>query len=448
MRKLPLVFFDVKVIDYAPQRCVHTTCQTECPRRQRRQRTMVDRGTELPCLLSFTVGVYHCPTCGRHWTLQPPNARPHALYTESVRALGVASIDHDGMPIRRVVHRLERDFGLKPCHTTARQWWLDQADSIDVVSIEAKVTAQFSGVLALDEVYDRSFAILVATDPLQNCELGYFVGRTLKAQQVEQMCAALAQRGINPAQIVTDESKLYPKVLAKVWPKAKHALCHFHMSRQATQATIKTVNQIHAKMPKPPKRRRGRPKRRGRPRLDKAKRQARKLVRQSKYLMVKRREKMTDEEVVQMCMAMITEPKLVLVRCFMDTYYNIMEGNPTPKQTRSRRDEFVALWSKSEHEELAKFARKLGQEEVWSKLEVPLYFENGVKTSNHVERDNRAFRKRQKSHYRLRSGRSIEALRKTMMESSAEHRTDQKLRYRFGRYAGEPVRNVVFDVAS
>lgn len=448
MRKLPLMFFDVKVIDHAPQRSVHATCQTECPRRQRRQRTMVDRGTERPCLLSFTVGLYHCPNCNCHWTLQPPDARPYALYTESVRALGVASIDHDGMPMRRVAHRLERDFGIKPCHTTARQWWLDQADSIDVASIEAKVTAQFSGVLALDEVYDRSFAILVATDPLQNCEVAYLVGQTIKAEHVEQMCTALAQRGFNPAQVVTDESKLYPKVLAKVWPGARHALCHFHMSRQATRAAIKTVNQIHAQMPKPPKRRRGRPKRRGRPRQDKAKRQARKQVRQSKYLMVKRREKMTDEEAVRMCMAMITEPKLVLVRCFMDMYYSIMEGNPTPKQARSRRDQFVTFWSSCEHKELARFASKLGQEEVWSKLEVPLYFENAPRTSNHVERDNRAFRKRQKSHYRLRSERSIEALRKTMFLSAAEHRTDDKLCYRFGRYAGEPVRNAVREVSS
>ena len=37
-------------------------------------------------------------------------------------------------------------------------------------------------------------------------------------------------------------------------------------------------------------------------------------------------------------------------------------------------------------------------------------FENADKTSNHVERENREFRKRQKSHYRMRSRASLRAL--------------------------------------
>ena len=39
-----------------------------------------------------------------------------------------------------------------------------------------------------------------------------------------------------------------------------------------------------------------------------------------------------------------------------------------------------------------------------------LDFENAEKTSNHAERENREFRKRQKSHYRIRSLWSIFAL--------------------------------------
>ena len=43
---------------------------------------------------------------------------------------------------------------------------------------------------------------------------------------------------------------------------------------------------------------------------------------------------------------------------------------------------------------------------------------------------------------------SIATLRKTMLLSSAEHRTDHKLSYRFGRYAGESVRNAVREVGA
>mgnify|MGYP000274190276 CR=1 FL=1 len=439
-KQLRLHPFDVKLVQCDPPEALHKNCNTPCKRRQRRTRTLITRHTDVPALLIAAVGVYHCPTCQRHWTSQPPDARPYALYAESVRNLAIDSIDEDGMPMRRVARRLGRDFGLSPHHSTPRQWWLEAAEAINTDVIEAQAISHFSGVLCLDEVYDGPFAILVATDPVQDCQVAYIVDKTIKAQHVERLVDGLARRGLSPAMVLTDDSSLYPAVLARVWPRAKHALCHFHFSMHVTDAAVEVVRQIHAKMPVPPKRKRGRPPKRGRPRKDKAKRASRRAVWKARYLVVKHWQKMDAKELVALAGAMMLAPQLTVVRQFIDEYYGLFEGCPTPHRARVRRDKFVVKWSSSQWPSLAKVARKLGDEAVWKKLVAPLSFIDAPRTTNHVEGDNRTFRKRQKAHYRLRSKRSVVGLRRVLLARSARRRTGCKLLYRFGRYAGTPVR--------
>jgi chromatin segregation and condensation protein Rec8/ScpA/Scc1 (kleisin family) len=66
--------------------------------------------------------------------------------------------------------------------------------------------------------------------------------------------------------------------------------------------------------------------------------------------------------------------------------------------------EFAALPS------LAKAVTRLRDDDLFARLTRYLDFENAEKTSNHVERENREFRKRQKGHYRFRSRCSLGAL--------------------------------------
>ena len=62
------------------------------------------------------------------------------------------------------------------------------------------------------------------------------------------------------------------------------------------------------------------------------------------------------------------------------------------------------------HSTFKQVVRRLADDDLFRRLTAYLDFENAEKTSNHVERENREFRKRQKSHYRLRSLESICAL--------------------------------------
>jgi hypothetical protein len=59
---------------------------------------------------------------------------------------------------------------------------------------------------------------------------------------------------------------------------------------------------------------------------------------------------------------------------------------------------------------LAKPLERFRDDDLWARLTRYLDFENADKTSNHAERENREFRKRQKTHYRMRSRESLRAL--------------------------------------
>jgi transposase-like protein len=349
-------------------------------------------------------------------------------------------VEQDRMPMRRVHQRMQRDFGLYPSVSTLMRWWREEAQSLDVAGYQSQVIGRFSGLLCIDEVYDGPWAILVATDPLQDRTVGYHLGTTANADDVEAFLRELRQRGLDPEMVMTDESPLYPKVLQKLWKKARHALCRFHVSQQFTKATLKAVSTIRNEMPKPKKRGRGRPKKRGRPRKDKEKREARARVWKARFLFVKRYKKMNEEEKRELGEVIALWPRLQDARDFIDGWYGIFEGDPRPATARKRRDEFVARWSDSEHEPLAKRAGKLADDTFFEKLCAPLYYENAETTNNHPERDNRDYRKRQKTFFRMRSKKSIEALRRRQMtRKEVEDGPEQVLRQRFGRRAGQSV---------
>ena len=60
--------------------------------------------------------------------------------------------------------------------------------------------------------------------------------------------------------------------------------------------------------------------------------------------------------------------------------------------------------------EWPKVLKNLEDKELFEKLTAYLHFENAVKTTNHVEGENRSYRQRQKVRYRFRCESSIQAL--------------------------------------
>jgi len=62
----------------------------------------------------------------------------------------------------------------------------------------------------------------------------------------------LAEMGIQPAEVITDGSSLYPETIARVWPRAVHQLCLFHETRRVVLAALKVIRAVHQQLPKPP----------------------------------------------------------------------------------------------------------------------------------------------------------------------------------------------------
>jgi transposase len=220
-------------------------------------RTAIDIHLNHPILIHLTVSVHYCPSCHHYFRIQPPFLRRNAIYTNQVVHKAVHSVYEDGMAIRRVTARMARDFWVQPSEGAIRAWCRDYSATFDfVVDYQPWVVGEFSGILCIDEVYQDQLALLLAADPAApdgDRLVGYqLVHGPVDARHVEDFLSHLKAIGIEPEEVITDGSQLYPPVLAQVWPQAAHQLCLFHETRRITQATRIVIREIRRRLPHPP----------------------------------------------------------------------------------------------------------------------------------------------------------------------------------------------------
>ena len=220
-------------------------------------RSAIDIDLDHPVLLLVTVSVHRCGGCSRFFRVQPSFLRPNAVYTERVRKKAVLSVYEDGMAMRRVTRRLARDFWVSPSEAMIRRWCRDYAEGVDFEGdYQRWVVEEFSGVLCVDELYQDKLALLLAVDSAGEGGdrlIGYeLIHGRVESKDVEKFLSRLRAVGIDPDEVVTDGSPIYPKVLEEVWPTAAHQLCLFHESRLVTGEIYKAVVALRKSIPKPP----------------------------------------------------------------------------------------------------------------------------------------------------------------------------------------------------
>jgi lambda repressor-like predicted transcriptional regulator len=208
-------------------------------------------------LLHVTVSVHHCAECDHYFRAQPPFLQRGAIYANRVVDKSVQSVYEDGMAMRQVPIRMARDFWVRPSEGSIRRWCRTYGQSFDFATdYQPWVVSEFSGILCVDEVYQGQLALLLAVDPAApdgDRLVGYqLVHGNVDSTDVERFLAHLREVGIDPDQVITDGSSLYPTVLAKVWPDAAHQLCLFHETRHVTSAAMKSINAIRKSLPHPP----------------------------------------------------------------------------------------------------------------------------------------------------------------------------------------------------
>ncbi len=122
------------------------------------------------------------------------------------------------------------------------------------------VLERFSGTLCVDEIHLGKYTLLLATDPLSDMPVAFALVSTNDQGHMRRFLKNLRTWGLQPRVVVSDDSPLYPKVLAELWPKAEHQLCVFHVLKNINKLVLDAVRRLRNGLA----RNGGRRKRRGR----------------------------------------------------------------------------------------------------------------------------------------------------------------------------------------
>jgi hypothetical protein len=273
--------------------------------------------------------------------------------------------------------------------------------------------ADFSGYIAVDELYDGPFCVLSAVDNRCYKRLLYevldhdpdhddiraFLGRLKRA---------LEARDLILAGVTTDGSPLYPEPLRETFGEVPHQVCEFHVVKDIVKAILRAVasarKSLAATQPKVPK---------GRPSTTAAKKAARKkkrLEQQSADLFTHRhlfvRHHLSPSERKRLWHITRGLPQLRKVREIMEQVYALFDRRC---RTQTALDKLAKL-----RRRLLRFTQ-LGEtlKKLFSPtLEKALVFLDDTllpSTSNAVERGNRRYRKMQKTIYSVRTQAQISA---------------------------------------
>jgi hypothetical protein len=265
----------------------------------------------------------------------------------------------------------------------------------------------FSGYIAVDELYDGPFCILSIVDNREYKRLTYKVlDRDPNADDIRQLFRAfkkiLKKRTLDMRGITTDGSKLYPEPIRELFPGVGHQVCEFHVLKEINKAILKAVTSARRDLKKTKVKR----SKRGRPTsgADKA--------------LVKRNER------IQAKITALFDNRFLFVQKELttkerETFREITKGFPELRQLREIEDEVYRLFDRRCRTETAllklrKLRRRVKRfkdlSQVLKKLESPTLEKSLVflddkllpSTSNAVERGNRRHRKMQKTVYRVR----------------------------------------------
>jgi hypothetical protein len=272
--------------------------------------------------------------------------------------------------------------------------------------------ANFSGYLAVDELYDGPFCVLSIVDNRTHRRLTHRVlEQSPKARNVKSFLSCfkkeLTRRQLSVRGITTDASPLYPDPLAQVFKGVPHQVCTFHILKELNTSALRSVasvrKQMKAKLPRLP---RGRPQK-GVISLQSQARQkeAEKIAAlfEHRRLFVRRRLSSAQRQKLEQITTGL--PHLRALRQIIDQVYGLFDR-------RCRGETALA--------KLAQLQRQIGDlpqlKQVLKKLYSPhlqkalTFLDDKLlpSTSNAVERGNRRHRKMQKTIYRVRTRRSLE----------------------------------------
>ncbi len=267
--------------------------------------------------------------------------------------------------------------------------------------------ADFSGYIAVDELYDGPFCVLSIVDNRTFKRLLYQVldhdpDHSDITAFLRRFQTVLVKRGLTLQGVTTDASPLYPKPLQAVFGTVQHQICEFHIIKELTKAILRAVAKTRKKLAvQKPKLSRGRPSTAG---AKRATRQGQRLQQkiadlfEHRYLFVRHDSTLAQRRTLRRITRGL--PQLRTLREIMEEVYRLFDR-------RCRTGTALA--------KLAKLRRRVRRfkavGKVLNKLQSPnlekalTFLDDKLlpSTSNAVERGNRRHRKMQKTVYRIRT---------------------------------------------
>ena len=362
------------------------------------------------------VGVYQARcNCCKFFQAEIEGVPYKGHYSYAVRDAVANAVIRDRMPYELVREKMREDHFLKLSIGYVHACFLWAHEQIHMDTYWDFVRAKFSGILCIDEVHDGAWTILFATDPLNDFTVSFSLVEQNDQDHMDVFLQSLKDRGLEVVVAITDGSPLYKDSLQKWWTEIEHQLCIFHVIKQVNKLILDGVRDIKNRIKRQGNK--GRKRRRGRPsKSAQQQRQARKgmtkkeqatFIWDHQYLIVKKQEDLTDQDQQDLAVMLEIAPQLKLFRQFNHQFYRLFQRGVTRQQARYRRTQMQNNQHDLDNAFLAKALKKL-KKESFEKMITFLSWENVERTNNHVERNNRSFRRMQKTRYKRRKKHTIE----------------------------------------
>ena len=291
---------------------------------------------------------------------------------------------------------------------TSTLWhWLQIVDIKEEAyeEMRAKTREKLSKKVSVDEVYDNGDAILIVTDPVKDLILlAHLYERKLTNADIVSDFTVLKEKGIEIECCTRDASCLYQNTLQQVFGNIALQLCIFHFIKKANKQFLNWHKKIRQEL-----------KEKSLPRgLQGAGTRIKKYLFQKRCLFVKEKLNLKEKQILSNINQAI--PAFGRLRELYLRFKHIFKAENV-SQAENRLWDFIAEPDINEflpklqkqilkyHQKNELFTYLHYNKEIWTK----------IRTSNHTERVNRKFRKKQKTHYRLRKIKSRKKLLRCML---------------------------------
>jgi hypothetical protein len=189
----------------------------------------------------------------------------------------------------------------------------------------------FSGYIAVDELYDGPFCVLSLVDNRAFTRLAYRVLEHDPAHDdirlfLSDFRAHLEARRLQVRGITTDGSNLYPGPLAELFPGIPHQVCEVHVLKELTQAILHALAKVRKDLKaQAPKRPRGRPRQAQAPATRRIRRLEQRVsdLFEHRYLFVRKGRTAAQAKTVQRITRGL--PQLRTLRGIMDEVYRLLD---------------------------------------------------------------------------------------------------------------------------